>query len=95
MSDLIFNGPITFNMEVLVINDETGIKGKVGIGMGSLEYLTKDSIKERLNEFESNELNGSLDGFRLMTKRESFDFIMMEKTGQTFALPRGEDWDAT
>ena len=94
MSDLIFNGPVNVSMEIFIINDETGQSGKVGISLGNFEYPSKEDIAERISVFESEELQGMAAGFRLMTKRESFDMIAIEKTGQKFAMPRGEDWDS-
>ena len=90
--DLIFNGPAEFEMQVFVVNDETGQSGRATIGLGVFEYPTKEQVKQRIAEFEANELE-SLDGFRLMTKEESWQMVMFEKTGTTFAIAGGKDWD--
>lgn len=93
MSNLIFNGPVSVSIAVFIINDETGQQGKVGISLGDFKYPSKKDIANRIAEFESDELQNMASGSRLMTKRESFDMITIEKTGQSFALPGGEGWD--
>ena len=50
-------------------------------------------VAERIKEFESEELTGTLPGFRLMTKEEAWTTAMYEKTGERFAMAGGKDWD--
>lgn len=94
--NLIMNGAAEFNMEVFVINEEKGQKGKVTIGLGVFEFPTPEKVKERIAKFEAEELESIGDGFRVMSKREAWDFVMQERTGQSdmrFALPKGPEWD--
>lgn len=93
MTDSIFNGPAEFEMQVHVINDDTGVSGKATIGLGVFEYPTKEKVKERIAKFEQEELVDALEGFRLMTKREAWEAVMYEKIGERFAMAGGQDWD--
>ena len=93
--DLIMNGPAEFSMEVFVINEEKGQKGKVTIGLGVFQFPTPKKVKDRISEFEAEGLGSIGEGFRVMTKREAWDFVMQERTGQSdtrFALPNGPEW---
>ena len=63
------------------------------IGLGVFDYPSKEKVKERIAKFEAEELVGALDGFRLMTKREAWEMVMYEKTGERFAMVGGQDWD--
>lgn len=91
--DLIFNGPAEFEMKIFVVNDETNQTGRVTIGLGLCRYPTKEIVRDRIAKFEAEELKDSLEGFRLMTKEETFTTIMYEKTGQTIAMAGGKSWD--
>lgn len=91
--DVIFNGPAEFEMQVFVVNDETKQSGRVTIGLGVFGFPTKEKVKARIEEFEANELTDALDGFRLMEKEEAWQMVMYEKTGTTFAMAGGKDWD--
>lgn len=96
-NDLVMNGPVEFNMEIFVINDETQQAGKVTVGLGVFEYPTPEKVKNRIAKFEDEELSVLGEGFRIMTKQESWNMIMREKTGQSevvFALPGGHEWDS-
>ena len=93
MSNITFNGPAEFEMQVFVINDETKQSGRVTIGLGVFEYPTKKKVKERVAKFEREELVDALDGFRIMTKKEAWRTVMREKTGTQFAMAGGKDWD--
>ena len=96
-NDLIMNGPAEFNMEVFVINEEKGQTGKVTIGLGVFEYPTPEKVKDRIAKFENEELQTLGEGFRVMDKREAWDLVMQERTGQSdmrFALPKGPEWDS-
>jgi hypothetical protein len=93
MEDLVFNGPADFKMEVFVVNDETEQSGKVTIGLGMFEYPSKEKVKERIQKFVYEEMEEIIPGFRLMTKTEAWEYIMLEKTGTQFAMAGGKDWD--
>lgn len=90
MSDLVFNGPAEFQMEVFVINDDDHAIGRATIGLGTFEYPSKEKVAERISKFESEEMPK---GFRLMTKTESWEMVMLEKTGTSFAMAGNKDWD--
>jgi hypothetical protein len=90
---IVLNGPAEFEAKVFVINDKTKQQGQVTLGLSVLEYPTPEAIRVALEKLENDEMKGALEGFRLMTKKEAWDFVMEEKTGQTFALPGGEEWD--
>jgi hypothetical protein len=87
------NGPAEFDMHVFVINDESGQRGKVTIGLGVFRYPTPQSIKKRIEEFEQEELIDHLNGFRLMTKREAVAMTTYEKTGLDMVAPVSREWD--
>jgi len=91
--DLIFNGPAEFDIQVFVTNDETKQSGRATIGLGPFEYPSKESVKQRIAEFEAEEMVDALAGFRLMTKEEAWALIMREKTGMTFAMIGSKEWD--
>lgn len=93
MGDLVFNGPAEFEMQVFVVNDETGQSGRVTIGLGVFEYPTKEKVKDRIDKFEREELVDALEGFRVMTKEEAWSMVMYEKTGTQFAMAGGKEWD--
>lgn len=91
--DLVMHGPAEFDMQVYMINDDTGQQCVVTIGLSVFEFPTPEKIQERLDKLNNGGFNEQLSGFRLMSKEEAFDYVMLEKTGQTFALPGGAEWD--
>lgn len=78
--------PAEIELKVLITNGEGGY-GVATIGLGHGEMPTVAAVKERLAKFERGELVGSLEGYRLATAPEYWDYICTEKTGQTFACP--------
>lgn len=89
----IFNGPVSFSMDVFIANDETGQAGKTSMGLGVFEYPTPKAIKERLDKFVAEEMTGALEGFRIMTKEEAWKAAMFENTGQNFEMMGNKEWD--
>lgn len=84
------HGPAQFQMEVWVKNDETGQEGKVTVGLGgAFQYPTPEKAEKTLADME---FDGTLEGFRPMSKEEAFTAYMLEKTGERYALPGGPDW---
>jgi hypothetical protein len=77
--------PVEFEMKVLIVTEDGG-EGVATIGLGHGLLPTDDEVKERLQKFEREELE-SLEGYRLATAPEYWDYICREKTGQTFATP--------
>jgi len=93
MSELIFNGPAEFDMQIMVVNDETNQSGRVTVGLGVFEYPSKEQVKQRIEKFEHEELVDALEGFRLMTKEEAWSTVMYERTGTQLAMAGGHGWD--
>lgn len=88
------HGPVMIYLKILLINEDTDQRGEVTINMPPLQYLTQESIAARLEEFESQELATVAPGFRLMNKKEAFDYTCAERLGASgFALPGGVEWD--
>ena len=92
MSDIKIQIPATFEMKVLVTNDETNQSGSVTIGINSLSFPTEHQIKDRISKFEETEMIDSFSGFRLMTAKESWDYTCIEKVGEVFAMPNKIEW---
>ena len=92
--DLTFNYPAEFEMKVWIVNEETGQKGQATIGLGNFEHPTPEKIKAHLDKLCGELEENGTTGFRLATKREAWDAVCMERTGSTFALPKGEEWEA-
>jgi len=91
--DMVFNYPVEFEIKVMVINDETGQNGFASFSLGKFEHPSPEKVKEKLSSVIS-ELNAQgVTGFRLATKREAWDAVCIERTGQTFAMPKGEEWE--
>lgn len=94
MSEVKIQAPITLEMEVFIINDDTNQKGKLSVGLGALCYTNEEKIKERLNGLIGSELEEYAPGFRLMNADESVSFIASEKTGGHINLSAPKkDWD--
>lgn len=85
--------PAEFEVIVHIVNDQTHQNGKVTIGLGAGELPSTEKVKARIQQFEQEEMPTMAPGFRLATKREFWDVICLEKTGGTFAMPGGADWD--
>ena len=90
MSDLVFNGPAEFEMQIFVINDEDEQQGRATVGLGTFEYPSKEKVADRIAKFEAEEMPK---GFRLMTKAEAWEMVMYEKTGTSFAMAGSKGWD--
>ena len=91
--DMVFNGPAEFDMQVFIINEDTGQSGKATIGLGAFEYPTPQKVKARLDKLNAEDFQGALEGFRLMTKIEAWEAVILEKTGERFAMIGGREWD--
>lgn len=76
--------PAELEIKLLITNGNSF--GVATIGLGHGESPSSAEIKERINKFENEELK-KLDGYRLATAPEYWDYICAEKTGQTFACP--------
>ena len=67
------HGPVTIDMNVYVINDETNETGHVPLSLGAFGYPSQAVIQARVDAFVEDFLPG-MEGFRLMTKREQLLF---------------------
>lgn len=86
-------GPVDVELHVAVISDDGKQEGVATIGVGSGRFPTEQDLRDRVAKFETEEMP---EGFRLMTKREYFDYLVKERTGSSerLAMPGGPDWDA-
>lgn len=76
--------PVEAEMKVIITNGESFGAATIGLGFGS--FPTEIEIQERIEKFEREELAG-LDGYRLATAPELWDYACLERAGQTFACP--------
>ena len=77
--------PIEAEMKV-VITDGDGGFGVATIGLGFGSFPTEQEVQERILRFAREEL-AQLQGYRLATAPELWDYACLEKTGQKFATP--------
>ena len=91
----IAHAPIELSMNVFIIHEETEQAGKAEIGLGFMKFHSPQHLANRLATFEREELPNVAPGFRLMTKEETFNYAMHEKTGtkERWATPGGYEWD--
>lgn len=91
-------GPVEVELKVSITDGE--VQGVATIGMGKGNYPTDSELRERVAQFEREEMP---DGFRLMTKREWWDTVCPpgydeDEDGNQhktrFAVPGGDDYDA-
>ncbi|MDH5857757.1 hypothetical protein E8K88_01435 [Lampropedia aestuarii] len=90
--------PITVDLKIKITND-TQI-GEVTIGMPMGRYITEQELRDRVAQFEKEEMP---EGFRLMNKREWFDSVFglchdgEDDDGNpqylSYAMPGGDEWD--
>ncbi len=95
MSDekFIMNGPIQLDMKVWIINDETGQSGQMTYSLPNFQHLDCAAMEIAIGKAMATLDDKGIDGFRVATKREAWNFVCEEKTGETFAMPGGESWD--
>lgn len=91
--DLVMNGPVCFDMSIFVYNEKTDQYGRVRLYSVYFEYPTPETIAKRVLEFERDIMPVQHPGFRLMKKKEAFQAVMLEKTGQLYELQGTDDWD--
>lgn len=78
------NFPAELEMKVLLTNGDGYGVATIGLGHGQLPTLAE--VQARIERFAKEEL-ATLDGYRLATAPEYWDYVCTEKTGQTFACP--------
>lgn len=90
-------GPVEVELKVSITDSE--VQGVATIGMGKGNYPTDSELRERVAQFEREEMP---DGFRLMTKREWWDTVCPptyeeddegDRHPVHFAVPGGDDYD--
>jgi hypothetical protein len=91
-------GPVEVELKISITNEEQ--HGVVTISMGKGRYPTEGELRERVVQFENEEMPT---GFRLMTKREWWDSVCPPSYDEDedgvrhktrFAVPGGDDYDA-
>ncbi|AUR82884.1 hypothetical protein NVP1029O_51 [Vibrio phage 1.029.O._10N.261.55.A7] len=82
--------PIKVEIKIIVVDDD-GNSGEVSCDLPAMRYPTKEKINEIIKEVSESELLEK-NGLRIASKRETFDYMIREKTGsdETFAMPRTE-----
>jgi hypothetical protein len=88
MNDIKIQGPVEIELKVHITDGE--MAGVATIGMGIGKYPTPEQLRERVAKFAAEEMH---EGFRLMDKREYWDYVCREQFGVRFTLPGGEDFD--
>lgn len=96
-NDFKLKAPCVISMAVYFTDGEQ--VGKAEITMGNGNFPTEEEFRERMAEFEKNEMP---EGFSLMNKSEFFNSLIppqYEDDGDgkrhriVFATPGGEEWD--
>lgn len=88
MDKMKLQGPVEIEMKVHITNGESIGIATVGMGVGN--YPTSKELRERVAKFAKADMP---DGFRLMEKREYWDYVCREQFGTVFALPGGDEFD--
>lgn len=96
MSDVKIQAPIKVDIKVICTDGE-GSFGEVTFELPVMQYPTKESIDEAIKEISEGELLKA-NGLRIASQRETWDYIIRERTGSdtAFAMPcyTGESyWD--
>lgn len=78
--------PIQCQMLVVITTGDGESFGTAKIDLGYGKFPTEDQVRERIAKFEREEL-AQLDGYRLVTAPELWDYACLEQTGRTFACP--------
>lgn len=78
--------PAELELKLLITDGESF--GVATIGLGHGESPSNSEIQERIQKFEREELSSKrLEGYRLASGPEYWDYVCTEKSGQTFACP--------
>lgn len=81
--------PGSINLLVNITNGE--MRGTITIEFLIGKIPTQEEIIQRIQKAETD---GTIPaGFRLMTKRETWDSFCMEEFGQKIAMPGGREFD--
>lgn len=88
MDAIKIQGPVEIELKVYITDGE--MSGVATVGMGG-KFPTAEELRERVAKFAAEDMP---EGFRLMDKREYWDYVCREQFGTRFALPGGEEFDA-
>lgn len=88
MSETKIQGPVEVELKVHITDGK--MSGVATVVMGIGKYPTAEELRERVAKFAEDEMP---EGFRLMDKREYWDYVCREQFGTRFALPGGEEFD--
>lgn len=86
--------PIKVEIKVIVCDDE-GNSGEVTFEMPAMRYPSKEEIDAAIEEVANSEVLAK-NSMRVATKRETFDYMIRERTGcdERFAMPGDQtEWD--
>ena len=89
MDAIKIQGPVEIELKVHITDGE--MSGVATVGMGVGKFPTAEELRERVAKFAAEDMP---EGFRLMDKREYWDYVCREQFGTRFALPGGEEFDA-
>ncbi len=80
--------PIKVSVKVIVVSEEDKTSGEVTYDMPVMQMPTRESIIEAINEVSESDILKQ-NGMRLANQKETFDYIMRERTGHSdFAMPK-------
>jgi hypothetical protein len=87
---MLIQAPIELQVRIGITDGDTQGVATLSIGRGS--YPTEAEMREAVEAFAANAQMPA--GYRVMTKREWWDYICEQEVGQKFALPGGPEFDA-
>ncbi|WAP91194.1 hypothetical protein [Vibrio phage vB_VviC_ZQ26] len=91
VSELKVNAPIKVEVKIIVTDGNGGF-GEVTYELPSMRVPTEQDIIDAINESSESEVLSKND-FRIANQKETFDYICLERSGSTFAMPRDcGDW---
>ena len=93
MSKLKLYGPFDVELKIHITDGEQ--VGTATYELGRSQYATPEKVSEALTKTEAQVKKQMGDEWRLCSKKEYFDQMMIEATGtgERFAMPSGDDWD--
>lgn len=88
MDAIKIQGPVEVELKIHITDGE--MCGVATVGMGVGKYPPEAEMRARVEKFAAEDMP---EGFRLMDKREYWDYVCREQFGTRFALPGGEEFD--
>ncbi|ENV00390.1 hypothetical protein [Acinetobacter variabilis] len=85
------NAPITLELSIYALNEETGTQAIVKANLPIGQYPTPDTIRDVIKQAE----DALPEGYALMNKSEFFNTYLQEQHGatETFATPGSPEFD--